>query len=215
MKIKLHLKIFIFIAIFILTRQIEIYGVLMLFALVHEIGHMITGIILGFRPNSLEILPFGLAVGFESKVEDLNCKIINGNILTLKKIIIAAGGPMINLLFVLIFLFFDIPFLGINRDIILYSNILIALFNLISIYPLDGGRIIKGILHIFFGRRKSYDYINKISNITIIILTAICSIGILYIRNISIILILTYLWYLIIKENKKYKNLQLIFNRVN
>ena len=215
MKIKLHLKIFIFIAIFILTRQIEIYGVLMLFALFHEIGHMITGIILGFRPNSLEILPFGLAVGFESKVEDLNCKIINGNILTLKKIIIAAGGPMINLLFVLIFLFFDIPFLGINRDIILYSNILIALFNLISIYPLDGGRIIKGILHIFFGRRKSYDYINKISNITIIILTAICSIGILYIRNISIILILTYLWYLIIKENKKYKNLQLIFNRVN
>jgi len=40
-RIRLHLKLFIFIAIFILTRQIEIYGMLMLFALFHELGHML------------------------------------------------------------------------------------------------------------------------------------------------------------------------------
>lgn len=58
MKIRLNLKIFIFIAIFIVTRQIEIYGVLMLFAILHELGHMLAGILLGFKPNSIEIMPF-------------------------------------------------------------------------------------------------------------------------------------------------------------
>ena len=57
MKIRLHLKIFVFIAIFILTRQIKIYGILMLFAVIHELGHMLTGILLGFKPSSLEIMP--------------------------------------------------------------------------------------------------------------------------------------------------------------
>ena len=89
MKIRLHLKIFIFIAIFIVTRQIEIYGVLMLFAILHELGHMLAGLILGFKPNSLEIMPLGLSIGFESKVENVNKKIKNGTMLTLKKIIIA------------------------------------------------------------------------------------------------------------------------------
>ena len=50
LKIRLHLKIFVFIAIFILTRQIKEYGILMLFALLHELGHMLAGICLGFKP---------------------------------------------------------------------------------------------------------------------------------------------------------------------
>ena len=96
----MHLKIFIFIVIFILTRQIEIYGILMLFALFHELGHMLAGILLGFKPNSLEIMPFGLSIGFESKSENYNQKIKNGTKLTLKKLIIAISGPLTNLIFV-------------------------------------------------------------------------------------------------------------------
>lgn len=213
MKIRLHLKIFIFIAIFILTRQIEIYGILMLFALFHELGHMIAGILLGFKPNSLEIMPFGLSIGFASKTENYNQKIKKGTKLTLKKLIIAASGPLTNLLFIFFFLIFDISPFGINRELILYANILIAIFNLIPIYPLDGGRIVKGILHIVYGRKEAYECTNKISNICIAILTAISSIAILYWRNIAILLILAYLWYLVITENKKYKNKQEIYKK--
>ena len=119
----------------------------MFFAFIHELGHMLSGILLGFKPESLEIMPFGLSIGFKSKVENYNKKIKNGTLLTLKKIIIAASGPFTNLVFIIIFLIFPISFVGISRELIIYSNILIAIFNLIPIYPLDGGRIINEILH--------------------------------------------------------------------
>lgn len=214
MKIRLHLNIFIFILIFILTRQIEIYGILMLFAILHELGHMIAGILLGFKPRSLEIMPFGLAVSFESKIEDCNKKIIKANMQTVKKIAVAASGVITNLIFILVFSVFDISVFGIERQLILYANILIAIFNLIPIYPLDGGRIIDSLLHIMYGKKEASRYTNMISNITITILTAITSIAILYFKNIAILFILTYLWYLVITENKKYNNKKQIYDRL-
>lgn len=205
MKIKLHLKIFIFIAIFILTRQIKIYAILMFFAVLHELGHMLAGILLGFKPNSIEIMPVGLSIGFEGKVDNYNKKIKNATLLTIKKIIIAASGPITNLIFIILFSLFDFNLFNMDRELIIYSNILIAIFNLIPIYPLDGGRITKGILHILYGREQAYEYTNKISNICISLLTAVSSIAVLYWRNVAILLILAYLWYLVIIENKKYK----------
>jgi stage IV sporulation protein FB len=198
MKIKIDLKIFIFIIIFILTRQIQIYGILMLFAFIHELGHILAGIILGLKPTNLSIMPYGLSVAFETKCEDYNKKVKNGNMLAIKKIIIASAGPITNLIITIIFIIFNINFLGIQRELIVYSNILIGIFNLIPIYPLDGGRIIKNILHIKFGLKDSYKYTNQISKITICIITAVSSIVILYVKNIAILIILAYLWYLVL-----------------
>ena len=69
---------------------------------------------------------------------------------------------------------------------IMYANILIAMFNLLPIYPLDGGRILKELLHIFFGLRKSYTYTQNISEIALYVTTALSSIIILYYKNIAI-----------------------------
>ena len=53
--------------------------------------------------------------------------------------------------------------------------------------------------------KKSYCYINKISNITMIILMVISSILLLYVHNIAILIILAYLGYLVIKQNRIYE----------
>lgn len=214
MRIRINLKIFIFILIFLLTNQIKIYGILMLFALIHELGHMLVGILLSFKPVKLEIMPYGLSVGFEVKCEDYNKKIKNGNMLLIKKLIIVLAGPITNLIITIIFLIFNITFFGIERELVVYSNILIGIFNLIPIYPLDGGRIIKNILHIIVGLKKSYQYTNQISKVTICLLTAICSIAILYIRNIAILIILAYLWYLVITENRKYEKKRQLYEKL-
>ncbi len=189
MKIKVNLQIFIFAIIFYFTKQIRVYTILMFFALIHELGHLIAGICLGLKVKKINIMPFGLSINFE----DYSNKYI------VKKIIIAIAGPLVNLLIVI---------LGIYNnwdDEIIYSNILIGMFNMIPIYPLDGGRILKYILQLKFNVKDAEIATYKLSNTLIIILTLISSIGILLIKNIGIVLILGYLWYLVIKENKRYR----------
>lgn len=214
MKIRLHLKIFIFVIVFILTKQIKIYGIIMLFSIFHELGHMLAGIVLGFKPNTIEIMPCGLSIGFESKIENYNKKIKKGTLLNIKKLIIAISGPLVNFIFTLIFLFNPISFFGIENELIVYSNILIGLLNLIPIYPLDGGRIIKNIINIVCGRREAEEYINLISNITFSIFAAVSSIAILYLKNIAILIIIGYLMYLVIIENKRYKNKKNLYKKL-
>lgn len=204
MQIKINLKIFIFIIIFCLTRQIGMYGILMLFAFLHELGHLFAGLFLGFKPASLSINPLGLSINFKIDAEDYNRKVQRGNILALKKLIIAFSGPAVNCMLAVIFSIFDLKIFGISQEFLVYSNILIALFNLIPIYPLDGGRILKNVLHIIVGLESTYSYTNLVSNISIVILTAFSSIGIMYLKNIAILFIIGYLWYLVIAENKLY-----------
>ena len=160
MQIRINLKIFIFMVIFYLTRQIEIYGILMLFAFLHEMGHLLSGILLGFKVQSLCINPLGLAVNFKILPADYNRKVGKGNILALKKLVIALSGPAVNILLMIFFMLFNVTLLGFQRELLIYSNLLLALFNLIPIYPLDGGRILKNVLHMITGLENTYSYTN-------------------------------------------------------
>ena len=205
MQIKVDLKIFIAILIFLLTEQLNIYIVFMLFAIIHELGHVLTGIILGFKPKNIEVLPIGISACFYMQCDDYNKKINYANRFVLKKVIISCAGPITNFIIAIIFYFFDFSIFNISREFIIYTNLIIGIFNLIPIYPLDGGRIIKEIINIRSGMKKSYCYINKISNITMIILMVISSILLLYVHNIAILIILAYLGYLVIKQNRIYE----------
>ena len=108
---------------------------------------------------------------------------------------------------------------GISIELLIYSNLLIFIFNMLPIYPLDGGQILKEIVHIKYGLFTAYVITNKISNVVVIILTAFASFAILEYKNIAILIIIAYLWGLVANENKKYnlklkiwKNLKFIDN---
>ena len=197
MQIKISLQIFVFLIIFLLTKQIEIYSILMLLAFIHECGHLLAGLLIKLKPKKLEINPFGLAIVFEefgSRNKEFE----------LKKVLIATAGPLTNLIIILIVWLFNLPIKDITKEILIYANILIIAFNMLPIYPLDGGRIVRGILYIVKGREFSEEVTNKVANIGAIILTFAGSIAIYYFKNIAILLMLIYLWALVIRENKRY-----------
>lgn len=184
----------------------------MIFALLHEIGHLIAGLACGLKPKTIKVMPIGFSISFKLETDDYNKKVCKGSILSLKKIIIALSGPVINVLLAAVILFNKIEILGISTENLVYANILIAMFNLLPIYPLDGGRITKNILEIIFSRSVAIKYSNRISNCTVWIITALASIGIIYFKNIAIVLILIYIWLITYRENKYYKVKSKIYN---
>lgn len=219
MQIKINLKIFLFLIIFIITGQIKIYALLMLFAFIHELGHIAMGIILGFKPESISIIPTGFSVQFKAESENYNVKIRCANLLTVKKILIVIAGPLVNAIIVICTMIYykvtgNVYIFDIQLNLIIYSNILIFIFNLIPIYPLDGGRILEGIIHIYCGTYQSYVITNKISNIIVILLTVASSILVLIYKNIAIVVIIIYLWILVISENKKFNTKMKIWDKL-
>lgn len=79
------------------------------------------------------------------------------------------------------------------------------MFNMITIYPLDGGRILKYILTFFLGRFKALKVTNILSNITAVGLTIFIFILSIYLQNIAYIFVNIYIWVILIAENKKYR----------
>lgn len=209
MKIKLNLYTFLAIILFFLTGQIEIYILVMLFSLIHELSHMICGVILGFKINAIRILPLGFSIDFQPTVCDYNKKILKSNVISLKKIIVAFAGPLIN------FIIFIIGVVNNWNNNIIYANFLIFIFNMIPIYPLDGGRILKSTFKIFLGHKKANIVMNTISNTLVIILTIVSSIAIMIYKNIAIPLIVLNLWIIQTSENKKYNTYNKIYKVID
>lgn len=212
MRFKIDLKIFLFLIIFYFTKQIYLYALIMIFAFIHELGHLFAGILTGMKPEKLEIKPYGVSVSFKLFPKDYNSKIGLGNRLEIKKIIIALAGPLTNALIILVVAMLEIQ--TSLKLLVIYSNILLIIFNLLPIYPLDGGRIIKSVVHIILGKKNAEKYINNVSFISLIIITFISSILVYKLENIAIFLIVIVLWIMYLREDIKYKRRMEIYKLV-
>lgn len=197
MKIKVDLKIFLIIILYILTKNIKVFAISFIFILLHELGHAITGIILGLKIKKININVFGLSIEFENYGKER----INN------KIIIDMAGPAINIITFIIAVIF-------KNEEIAYINILLAIINLLPIYPLDGGRIVKNLLLKSHNYKQVVGYTEKISKDTLIIITAISSLVILYIKNFGIFLVIIYLWSIALKEWKKNQIIKRAFQAI-
>ncbi|KQY85175.1 Zn-dependent protease [Paenibacillus sp. Root52] len=111
-----------------------------LFAIVfiHECGHAAAAALLGCRVVSIQMLPFGgVAV-----IED------GGKLTAWREIAIALAGPLQNIFMVGVVLLLQYMQVGdpIFLSYIIQGNLLIALFNLLPILPLDGGKIVQALV---------------------------------------------------------------------
>ncbi len=193
MKIEINLKIILAILLFLLIENINTYLIFLFFILVHEIAHLIVGIALGGKPNKLTISLFGVSLNFYSYSKT---KI-------LYRIIFYAIGPIVNIIIATLIMCLIKEQLFIIKKIIII-NYAIGIFNLLPILPLDGGNIIKEFLKIFFDTEKATKITIYFSKVILVIITLVYSILIIKIKNIIILFLIVYLWYLYGEEERKY-----------
>ncbi|MFM1652362.1 M50 family metallopeptidase [Brevibacillus sp. B_LB10_24] len=111
---------------------------LFVIVIIHELGHIAAARELGWRVAQIQLLPFG---GVATMEEDLAAD-------PLEEIVIALAGPFMNVAMIFCSLLFW--WLGIWSEawtvFFINSNLMIAGFNLLPIWPLDGGRILQALL---------------------------------------------------------------------
>ena len=204
LKLRIDLKIIVVILIFLFTGQLKTYCIIMFFCFLHEFGHIITAKLFKMQIEKIEILPCGFSASFFSYNSSGFPKGFS-----MQELIVALAGPIVSLILALSFQYIDdTNFTILTKQEIVYSNILILIFNLLPLYPLDGGRILKNILNIKLRGNNTDNIINKVSSVTIILLTIVSSIAVYYFKNIAIFLVCIFLWNIIL-SNKLKKNVKL------
>ena len=105
--------------------------------LIHEIGHAITGIVLGYSLDKITFYPYGGITTFNYPF----------NIPLKKELLILINGPLFQIVAYLILRNF--------YDIKLFHYTLL-IFNLLPMYPLDGGKILNILCGYVFNYFKSF-----------------------------------------------------------
>lgn len=115
--------------------------------IIHEFAHASVAHRRGYFLDGISLMPYGanLTGAFEGVRER-------------DEVAIALAGPIINIILAVIFicLWWLFPSLYLLTFYFVYANIYTALFNLLPIFPLDGGRVFLALLSKKFPREKVY-----------------------------------------------------------
>ncbi len=192
-KFKINSYTYFFILICFLCGYLKNILIIFLICLIHELGHICFIKLFNYEIISIELLPFG---GFTT----INKK-INSNIN--KDLIIACGGFIFQLLLMLFLYLFKDYFNIITYNLYLNYNLILIIFNLIPIVPLDGNTIIHLLLEKFFSYHLSY-YLNLVISLIFLIIFFLIN----YSYHLDNYFIITFLLYKIIMYYKNYHYLE-------
>jgi stage IV sporulation protein FB len=110
--------------------------------MIHELGHAVAAKSYGWKVTEIRLFPFGGVMEVDEQ----------GHVTSTQEIIVAICGPLQNVL--MIGAAFALRSLDLWEpawaDYFIQANMWVALFNLIPVLPLDGGRIVQALLHRFY-----------------------------------------------------------------
>lgn len=146
-KFRIHLLFWGVIGLSVATGHFLEVLTLFVIVLIHELGHVAVAKELGWTVKEVQLLPFGgVATMEDAYAAD-----------PIDEIVVALAGPFLNVVMMAVsYLFW---YTGVWTEewarFFLISNLTVAGFNLLPIWPLDGGRILQAILCYFMPYRKA------------------------------------------------------------
>lgn len=149
-RIRVHFLFWLVVLGAVLTgRFIEVVALFVL-VIIHELGHLTAAWSFGWRTTALELLPFGGVARTDEW----------GTVPAREEIVVALAGPFHNVMMVLAGYLFFLCGLWTEEWTAFFvkGNAMLALFNLLPIYPLDGGRILQALLSYILPYRRCLDW---------------------------------------------------------
>lgn len=191
MTIKIHYYLILFMFYLYVIERLEYFFIFYIFVIIHEFAHIVTATILKVKVKEVLLLSIGVNARYEEGISSL------------KEFIIAIIGPIASLALAI--------FLS-NK---MYSviNIIIFITNIIPIYPLDGGRILRIILIKCFGYKNGIKTYGVILKILICVLSIVTIIFTVYFKNYFFLFFCIYVFLLVDKEIKR-ERVRLIINEL-
>lgn len=149
--IHIHPVLLLFISISIVTGTFVELIIIFTIVLIHEMGHYVMAKIFKWRIKRIMLWVFGGVMETEE----------HGNRSIKEDLLVTVAGPFQHLvIFLLLFFLLDI---GLLSDVIFKTavtyNTAILLFNLLPIWPLDGGKLVFFLLSMKLPYRKAFDFI--------------------------------------------------------
>ena len=119
-----------------LTNQIVLIFNYLLALSFHELAHLWVAVKSGYSLKILKLDVFGLSIELNETIDDKDNFKIN------------IAGPVFNLLLcvVCMALYWLVPISFFYLNTFCFANLILAIFNLIPVYPLDGGKVFRGMI---------------------------------------------------------------------
>jgi len=176
--IKIHVTFFLFLLFFYAMmgpKGIALILGIFLCVTIHELCHSLAALHFGIKVKKITLLPIG---GVASMSE------IPKN--PFQELVISLAGPASNILILMIFYYPLRAFLGENNFIyplmaitgrarftgqfsiiayVYWLNLVLAVFNLLPAFPMDGGRVVRALLSYRMGHRKATKVAVKLGHI--------------------------------------------------
>lgn len=157
---------------------------------IHELGHFLTAKHYNFEIDKIYLYPYGGISKFNLEM----------NVSLKKELIVLILGPIFQIICYYILLL--IPFFNNYHGIIKSINYTILVFNLLPVYPLDGGKLLNIIINYFFNFKQSFKLVIALSYLVVIFISVyFFKLSI----NLNIIFMICFLLYKIGEERKNGK----------
>ncbi len=178
-KFKISISFYILVALCLVSKNFILLLNYFTALSIHELSHLLVAYTKGYSLKKIKLDMFGMSVDLDSPIDDKDNFLIN------------LSGPLSNLFICLLCLslYWLFPFSFYYLNTFCIANLTIAIFNLLPIYPLDGGKI----FYRLFDNKKKYKIVNL--SIRIIMISISVFFALFNIFNNRILFILTAIFF--------------------